>query len=275
MGKLASERGRVIHKVVYELRYEHGFTYLDRCGATINGIVKSDPQWNPDPPNPGAVSLRHAETNAVFSFGVRKLDLSQEITVHTGKLMTNNDFAELSESLTGEVVKHLDLESFTRMGFRIWTLFGRSSFQDARKSVKNAGLVRYSDIESLEDVEEVEGVGFNAVVSRKRCSTRIAVAAVKQETGVDAETRRLSKEVPYKHESDERKSILRNKIRAKKLIEALPEYAVLVDMDHSLENPPDAMMPDTIRDFILSGYEWSEKHSQHFIHPPPTNRDKE
>ncbi len=35
----------ILHKVVFEVRYRYGYTYLDRCGKTINVIMKEAPEW--------------------------------------------------------------------------------------------------------------------------------------------------------------------------------------------------------------------------------------
>jgi hypothetical protein len=57
-----NNKASILHKIVFEVRYNQGFSYLDRCGKTINAIQSEFPEWAikgnvPDPANAGLVSL--------------------------------------------------------------------------------------------------------------------------------------------------------------------------------------------------------------------------
>ena len=47
-----------LHSYVYELRYNYGYTYLDRCGATINEILRNKPGWVQNDINPQSGNRR-------------------------------------------------------------------------------------------------------------------------------------------------------------------------------------------------------------------------
>src|SRR5438067_3664256 len=80
--RLPGVHGRtpVLQKLVYELRYRQGYTYLDKCGRIINLIQRENPEWivqgdQVSPQNAPLVSLR---TAAIFNFSAVSLSLSLE-----------------------------------------------------------------------------------------------------------------------------------------------------------------------------------------------------
>src|SRR5215471_10104339 len=80
--KLRMVRGKeaILQKIVFELRYWYGMTYLDRCGRTVNEIMREHPEWTllSDHPNPQDAPLVSITNGCVFHFSGRKLDLALE-----------------------------------------------------------------------------------------------------------------------------------------------------------------------------------------------------
>jgi hypothetical protein len=96
-----NNRHSICHKVVYEVRYKYGFTYLDRCGSTVNEIMKSAEEWNlaghdPNPQNAPLVSLRNGTR---FNFSALKYDFALEQTAGADKDIEKKDIEEFIEQV--------------------------------------------------------------------------------------------------------------------------------------------------------------------------------
>jgi len=62
-------KAAILHKIVFEVRYRYGYTYLDKCGKTINLIMRDAPEWivRADQPNPQLAPMVSSETVASFT----------------------------------------------------------------------------------------------------------------------------------------------------------------------------------------------------------------
>ena len=253
-----SNRQGIDYKFVFELRYDYGYTYLDRCGATMNEILRTHPGWEHVGVSPQQGTLRDTDRDLTFNFSIYKLDLSQELTLKTMELMEIEKFAGLANELAETVVARLDVqENITRIGFRIWQLFGRyETFDAAREAVKSLGLL---DTRKFGDagIGRITETSCSMITDREICCTRIAITPVEQKVHVDPATVQKALVKPHKLSSDQRRALI-DKVKADRAIKSFPPFAVLVDMDHFLEYPP---YPDHLRvadDLIVPCYRWSK-----------------
>ena len=249
----------VVHKLVFELRYDFGYAYLDRAGTAINDILRNNPGWFQDAVNPQQGILRHRETETIFTFNIGNLNLSQSQSENIGDLLGIDEFAAIAERFADAVRKHLGLEQedFTRIGFRIWQLFEQDSLAQAKRNVKELGLV------SLEKLNEVTGkdpdeVNCSFIVNRAECSTRIAVAPVEQAIAVDPATIRQAKQKPHMFREDQ-KQIMLDTLKAKHRVKRYPQFAILVDMDHYIIDPPYPKSLNISSDFLAPNFKWSKE----------------
>jgi hypothetical protein len=127
-------RSSICHKLVYEVRYNYGFTYLDRCGITVNKVMKNDPEWilsdaSPNPQNAPLISLKNGTR---FNFSSLKYDFALDQQVGANKDLKGDisDFIEQTSFISTIVHEMLDLTDFKRVGFRIWYLFSSNSKED-------------------------------------------------------------------------------------------------------------------------------------------------
>jgi len=261
MSKAGSQQG-VLHKLVFELRYDYGYTYLDRAGSTINDILRSNAGWIPEGVNPQQGVLKHIDSEAIFTFGPRKLVLSQQQSEKIATLMPLPDFAEMANKLARTVRGWLQLaeeeRDFTRVGFRVWRLFEQESLESAKKAIRSMGILSEQHFASLADVRSVDEVSFNVTIDRPVCKTRIAVAAVEQSIQVDPATVKQALQIPHEFSHDQVEK-LREKIKAKKCLQQYPQFAVLVDMDHFVDDPDYPEHLDIVSDFIVPSDEWGAK----------------
>lgn len=69
----------ILHRVAFELRYLYGYTFLDRCGRTMNAIMREAPEWIPrDQVSPQNSPLVSVANNCVFNFSTLKIDFGLE-----------------------------------------------------------------------------------------------------------------------------------------------------------------------------------------------------
>jgi len=203
----------IIHRFVYELRYDYGFTYLDRCGATINDILKKNPGWVHISASPKTTTIRNQEKNITFNFSVSKLDLVKSRSEKVATLMSVEEFAKIACSLTDEVVNRLGIEDFTRVGFRLWRLFGNESIEAAKEAVKNLGFVSF---EKLKDVglDNLNEVNCTLLLDHDGISSRIAIAPVEQNIEFDPATIKQASGIPHKLHIDQHRALIA-KLKAK------------------------------------------------------------
>ncbi len=257
-------------KLVFALRYDYGFSFLDRCGSTINDILRQHPDWQVPAVNPQGCALRDPDTEATLHFSSQKLDFSQEVSNSVTTLMPVDDFAQLAKDLTATIVDRLDLTAFTRIGFRVWHLIPYDSLDRAKEAVKALALVNVERMKEI-GIEAADEVTSIMVAERETCMTRIAVSAVELSALPGRETLEIAKIRAHTlHLSPEqkadRKQALVDSYKAKKIIENLPQFAVCVDTDHFLRWPPYPDRLDVMSDFILPHHEWSKQFVRDLFH---------
>src|SRR5216117_1578814 len=91
----------ILRKIVLEVRYEQGFTYLDKCGRTVNTVMREHPEWvikgnTPDPSNAGLVSLHNG---CLLNFSAFKYDVSLEKPIG-GNPLSDSEFSEFVQQVT-------------------------------------------------------------------------------------------------------------------------------------------------------------------------------
>lgn len=132
MAQLPYIRGSqgALHKIVLEVRYRYGHTYLDRCGRTINAILRSSPEWQVQGgQSPAGSMLINWHRSYAFSFSSLKYDLSVE-RKYLNEGFDDSDlesFARQADGLHAIVTDELGIREFDRIGFRVWYNFVQES----------------------------------------------------------------------------------------------------------------------------------------------------
>jgi hypothetical protein len=258
MAPLAPQSG-IVHSVVFELRYNYGLTYLDRCGSVMNQMLRQHPGWTYSAVNPQSGTLQDSKTEVRFTFGSQKLDLTQEQSPTVAQLMEIVEFARLAEDMTKTTVERLDLEEFSRIGFRVWRLFEYPSISEAKKALLRANLVAAENLKQKLNLPHIDEVALTAIAHRGEAMARIAVAAVEQQIQIDPASVReaMTKARPP---AEQHKALL-EKLKAEKRIKQYPQHAVLIDIDNFIDDPP---YPKDLKitDFVADSYNWSEETSR-------------
>lgn len=247
-------RGRecIVHKVVYELRYHHGLTFLDRCGRTVNQIMKGHPEWTllSDQPNPQNAPLVSMANSCQFNFNARKLDLSLERTLGEDPLTPDDidQFSVQSEAISSIVVDQLGLTDFPRIGFRIWLLFATNSKQQSEAWLRDLGCFWINERVAAEFEGEVDAASVAVVVKANSRTHRIAFTGVERQAQLKIGDAILNLR-PRDLHKDQRKVLLEQQRIRSQMIRS-PEHAAMIDVDTYQED----VMDCRAREFIATSY---------------------
>ncbi len=228
-----------LQRVVFELRYRFGFTYLDVCGHTINTIQKTSPEWilRSDSPNPQAASLVSLRNGCMLNLSSLKLDLSLEKPIGDGTISDEDfkSFMEQTNETSAIIIDLLGLNDFSRIGFRAWYLFEKDSREQSEKWLLNLGLYSFSDFFKKKFAGDLESAGVAVVVVGTDAKYRIAFNAVERQAQFDFGQGLLN--IPARSLHKDQHEHLQRQIEVKKRMRQNPEFAVMIDVDCFVDDP--------------------------------------
>ena len=242
--------------IIFELRYNYGYEYLDHIGKVINKII-SNPGWIVSNAHTDGTSLFNTDEEIRFSFGPQKLDLVQRVSAKNKELSPIDYIARLCDDLSLIIIKQFNLQQFSRIGFRVHQLFKADTLEQAKEYVKTLKIFT-TNIPS----ETIEEVSHTIIISEKEWKSRIAIAPAEQSVAIDPATLKAAQMETHKLAKG-RKEALMQKMKAKKSIEAFPLYAVLVDIDSYVEDPPIGELK--IMDFVKNTYKASLEKAKKYL----------
>jgi hypothetical protein len=250
---LLKRKEPILQKIVFELRYRRGYSYLDKCGRTINAIMDDHPEWTPDPgnPNPQAASMVSLNNSSILTIGTKKLDLSLEMPIEGEPLTQDeiNKFADQVEHSSAIVTDQLGLREFQRMGCRLWYIFPCDSQAESEQWLASLGC--YTVDQKLIDAfgSTVEALGVAVVIVGTDRTYRMAFNGVQRTTAVDLGKGILN--VRVRDLNVGQQEMLRKQERTKARIRRMPMFPAMIDIDAYVDEPasPDA------RNFVTTTHE--------------------
>lgn len=248
----------VLQRLAFELRYKHGFNYLDRCGRTINTIQREFPEWvvRPADPNPQSAPMINFVNGCVFNFSTQSLGLTLEKPLGSEALSAEDvgTFGEQVEQLSAIVIDQLSLDSFLRMGCRAFYLFPFDTRQEADEWVLKLGAYQFSDELIKAFGGELSTASVAAVVQSDDRKFRIGFESVERSVQLDLGDAVLN--VPaHLLPAAERQNQLRKQQRARKLREQNPPFAVMIDLDSFQEEPQLIEAGQFVRSSVQQGWD--------------------
>ncbi len=240
----------VVHRYVIELRFDFGHVYWDRAGRIAKEILGLE-GWDFEQIDIHHCRLSRRDLNVVFNFGPGKLDLSQTQSSEVAELMPAGQFGSMAEELAEIVVRHLELDTFPRIGFRTWHLYPARDRQESFVILQNLDLFRHNEstMNALGDPSELS---YRVVVERQEHMLRIALAPFEQAIDLPPSILRAAKTKARDHRGDKqaRKALI-DKLKAERMIQNYPQFGVLLDLDAYIEDPP---FPDdlSVSDFVAN-----------------------
>lgn len=234
--------------IIFELRYNYGYEYLDRTGKVINEII-SRPGWNVSNAQTAFTSLINTDEEIIFNFGPQNLALVQRLNERKKELSPIDNIARLCDDLSWIIIKPFNLQQFLRIGFRVHQLFKADTLTEAKEYIKNLKIFK----PSLSG-ETVEEISYTLVISEKEWKSRIAIAPVEQIVEIDPATIQAAQIEASKLHTGQKEAFMQ-KVKAKKIIDTFPQYSILVDIDSYVEDPPIGELK--IMDFVKNTYKAS------------------
>jgi hypothetical protein len=134
----------LLERVSFELKYRHGFAYLDKCGRTLNAITRERPQWalRGAAPNAQVTALANLENGCTLNFSSESVVSSIERPRGKGPLESAEitDFSEQADWISRIVIDQLGVNEFTRTGCRFWYLFACADLEEAERWILDLGF---------------------------------------------------------------------------------------------------------------------------------------
>lgn len=244
-------RGReaLLRKVVFELRYRRGFTYLDKCGRLINQLMELRPEWQPRPqdPNPQAALLVNLDNACTMSVDTRKLVLCMERPV--GELALSDEdaqgFVREVDEMTTLVIEFLALQEFERIGFRSWFFFAGESRDDTELYLRRLGCFQLPDSLFSAFQGEPEAASAVAIVRGIDRSYRIAFAGVESPIQLDIGQEILTLPLGSNRPGSRHQRFLQN-LEKKRIVRQNSKFAVMIDIDCYRDQPGDVEPADFV-----------------------------
>jgi hypothetical protein len=254
MAKSSSHAGEVIHKMIFELRYERGYSFWDRGGRLTNQLLYGShgQPWQIQKVGPDGAHLTIDDEGLSFNYGPQKLDLTQEQSIRNETLMSFSDFAVLSDEMTSLVVTGLQLSSFTRLGFRVLHLYRVETYEAMQELAQSLPALAYPGKLTAELGSSIDP-SFRVVTECKNETLTIAVSTFQQNAQIPPAIYEQAGQETSKLPLNQRSALIA-KERAKQMLKQFPKFGILIDLDAQIEFPP---FPDSLRvtDFISRALE--------------------
>jgi hypothetical protein len=236
-----------LRKLLYELRYEHGYVYLDRCGRILDRISREMPEWLPaGDANPQGANLYNVRNRCSFSFSARRLGLSLDHSSPPSALIDDplrSDFVRTAADMSGFIIQELELDTFARIGARSVFQFSTSSENESHDWLAGLGLYSVSlQFMRAFDTDRA-AADLTAVFVGQDCRYRIEASAVESVVQLDMGAGQAlgvrEKSLP----AEQRKAFQQSKIKSKRERDLNTGYAVQIDVDAYHEFPVSPNIP--------------------------------
>ncbi len=224
----------VRHRFIFELRYECGELYWDRCGRVARTLAALK-GWAVQSVDLNGCHIRNEDQNLVFTYSPTKLDLTQSQSQDVSELLPHGGFAAIAEEFSEIVVRTLEVNSFPRIGFRLYTLYGTESVEDASSRIGRMSF--FSPCKALTDLGELSHVSHTVVIARSKYMVRVAATPFEQQIQLAPSVIADARKDAHKHWKDQKK-VLIQKMKAQKAIKAFPPLGIMIDMDAYIEEVP-------------------------------------
>jgi hypothetical protein len=249
--KLINGKQPLLRQIVFEVKYHHGYNYLDRCGKILNRITKENAEWvvgnQVNPQNAPLFSMRN---ECKFIFGALGVNFHINKTNSDG-IITNedvNDFSIQCEEMTNLVIDELNLTEFSRIGFRVWYYFPCDSKEDSDKWMRDLNAFKLSPDLTSAFGGELESLAVAVFItgadSRFRMGFETYEAPVQFHAGPEVVNIRTSML------RGSTKDVLKKHLKERHRLEINAKYGAVVDFD-SFQEDPLSIDP---RDFINGNF---------------------
>lgn len=120
----------------FEIRYNYGNLYFDRCGQCLNDIERSCEGWYVSSVDPSKGLLERPDKSFTSNFNYERFNFSSLKPSNTDIKTIATEVSTLWKIIEA----NLGLEEYTRQGCRFYYLIGTTSLEDAERLLEKSSL---------------------------------------------------------------------------------------------------------------------------------------
>lgn len=233
MSLIVHRSSEVSHRYVFELRYDFGHYYWDRAGRIARELASCE-GWLFESMDGNACRVVQPELNIAFSFGHLKLDLAQTQSREVERLLSIDQFAKFAAEFSEVVIRVLELDAFSRIGFRAIYLYPTSSKQEASDLLATTRML-HSQSECRDSLGRMTDLSHAVVVERQSHIARCQVGVFEQKVDIPISVLKAAK-ARARGMSRGQRVAMQEKYRAVKAIASYPQLGINVDLDAFIED---------------------------------------
>jgi len=242
----------ILHKLIFEIRYRFGYTYLDRKGFLINRIIESYPNLlllsNPNEATFNETTFFSQEDKSFLGVSAHHFYAFREQKIGDRGLKERDaeNLARITNEVFDLISEILDLKDFSRIGFRVNYLLSDMNEQESKSWIAKTNIFNISEQFISAFKGQIESQGHTLVIIGENKKYKISLNSVKRSYSLEIGGLTIRPHFLSKKQDE----ILKKQLLAKRKFEDNPEYSVLIDVDTFLEEPLDI----NIEDFILQSF---------------------
>jgi hypothetical protein len=238
----------LLRQLIYELRFLHGYSYLDRCGKILNRISREQPEWIIGDASPQVTPLYSSRNGCRFNFSSTRLDLNLDKTTADDGIGNSEvaEFVEQVDALSQIVIDELGLKEFLRQGCRAVYLFPCENKTDSNQWLRDLKVFSISPKihEVFGQIDEAATVAI--VVHGPDCRYRISFSGAEISAQVNIGTELLNvraSSLPTR----QREHMISN-LQAQRRKKINSGFAAAIDIDAYHEEPPSVDPPGFVKE---------------------------
>jgi hypothetical protein len=179
--------------------------------------------------------IRKEDQNLVFAYSPAKLDLTQSQNQDMPELLAPGEFAAIAEEFSEVVVRTLEVTSFPRIGFRVWTLYSTASVDEASEHIGRMSF--FSPCKALTDLGQLSHASHGVVIARPNHMIRVAATPFEQQVRLPPSVLAAARTKAREHWKDQKKVLIQS-MKARKAIKTFPAVGIMIDLDAYIEEVP-------------------------------------
>jgi len=125
----------MLSKVIFELRYDEGYLYWDKCGVTLLDIKRNFPEWKWEGISTELARLKDNTRNMELVFNYENIRFIQN------EVENLNQLKETTGKITPLIVKNFEINKFKRVGNRYQYVFPLENPEQGKKIIRKSSLM--------------------------------------------------------------------------------------------------------------------------------------
>jgi hypothetical protein len=170
----------LLDNVAFEIRYDSGHLYFDRCGQCLLDIERECPGWTPITVDVQTGKLENPSKSLHASFNNQQFNFTAEKALK----LTTREIAKEISSLWNIIQANLGLDEFVRIGFRFNYLLATESTDEAGRRLQRSKINLVIPDSLLDDGYIIKHRQLIVVLDKDGTEYRVELAAVTRYEGL-------------------------------------------------------------------------------------------